>query len=578
MTFKDILDKALSFKLDVQKFNLFLKDNNFDIKDIVTAYDQAKSHKVNIKLPFIIFFEKIKCCADLVYFMKKYVKIQHQDRGIINFDTYPFQDKVLNELQTHDRTIILKSRQMGISTLVAAYSLWMMTFNEGKNILVLSIKQDTAKEVVTKVKLAWENLPSWLRLEALEKPALSLKLKNNSRILAASSDSDAARSFSASILILDEAAFIDNAEKVWTAAQQTLANVQGGKAIVLSTPNGVGQFFHQLWVDAELGKNGFNPIRLPWNLHPERDQEWRDKQTKELGEKRAAQECDTDFLTSGDTVISMQILEEYRNFHVVEPLERRGVTRDYWMWDYPRPGKSYIVACDVARGDAEDYSTIQVLDVETVTQVAEFQGKIPPKEFGVMAMLIAMEWNKALLVIERESAGFAALQPAIDDQYPNLFYSSPDPQKYVDVQHQLKNKYYSDEKKLVPGIGMTLKVRPLVVSKLESYFRLKEVEVKSIRLIEELTTFIWQNHKPVAMEGRNDDLVMAMCIGLWVRDTALRLRTEGIELVKTMINQIQSTGDYTMPIQTSAAKKAAFDSWHLKGPRGEIESLEWLIR
>jgi len=274
----------------------------------------------------------------------------------------------------------------------------------------------------------------------------------------------------------------------------------------------------------------------------------------------------------------MQILEEYRNHHVIEPREKRGVTGDYWLWDYPQPGKSYIVAADVARGDAEDYSTFQVLDIETVTQVAEFQGKIPPKEFGVMCMLVAMEWNKALLVIERENAGFAALQPAIDDQYPNLFYSNSDPTKYVDVQHQLKNKYYSDERKLIPGIGMTLKVRPLVVSKLESYFRLKEVEVRSIRLIEELTTFVWVNHKPVAMEGKNDDLVMAMCIGLWVRDTALRLRNEGIEMTKLMIDQVKSTGDFSMPIRTSTAKKAAFDSWHVKGPRGEIESLEWLIR
>jgi hypothetical protein len=195
-----------------------------------------------------------------------------------------------------------------------------------------------------------------------------------------------------------------------------------------------------------------------------------------------------------------------------------------------------------------------------------------------MCVLAAREWNNALLVIERESVGFGAIQPAIDDQYPNLFYSNSDPTKYVDVQHQLSNKYYSEEKKLIPGFGMTQKTRPLVVSKLESYFRLKDIECRSRRLVEELTTFVWLNGKPQAMDGRNDDLVMAMCIALWTRDTALRLRMEGVELVKQMLGTFSTTAKPTLPIMTSRVGQPGFSQWNIKGPRGEVESLEWLIK
>ena len=577
LTFKNILTLIIEKKLDVKAVLDEFKLRNIDIKSVFDVYDEVRKNKVNVPLHVIIFFEKLKCATNVVYFMKKYVKIQHQDRGIILFDTFDFQDDTLKQLQENDRALILKSRQMGISTLMAAFSLWMMTFHEGKNILVLSIKQDTAKEVVTKVKLAWENLPSWLKLEALEKPALSLKLKNNSRILAASSDSDAARSFSASILILDEAAFIDNAEDVWTAAQQTLASTKG-IAVILSTPNGVGNFFHQLWIDSERGKNTFHRIKLPWYLHPERNQTWRDRQTKELGPKRSSQECDCDFLTSGNTVVEMDVIEFYRISKVVEPIQKKGFDGNYWLWEFPAYTRSYIVSADVARGDGKDYSAFQVIDVETVTQVAEYVGKIPPKEFGIMCTLAAREWNNALLVIERETVGFAALQPAMDEQYPNLFYSNSDPTKYVDVQHQLKNKYYADERRLIPGFGTTMKTRPLIVSKLESYFRLREIEARSSRLIEELAVFIWDGQKPQAMTGYNDDLVISMCIGLWVRDTAMRLRTEGIDLTKMMLGNISRTVPNVMPVMQAKLRQSGFSQWNMRGPRGEAESIEWLIK
>ena len=252
-------------------------------------------------LKSLIKAEYIKCATDPVYFMKKYCLIQHPTKGKIPFSLFPYQEDLTNDMQEKDRVIILKSRQLGISTLSAGYSLWMMLFHSDKNILVVAIDQNTSKNLVTKVSVMFENLPSWLRMKTTEKNKLSLRLTNGSQIKAVASSGTSGRSEALSLVIIDEAAFVDNAEELWASLQQTLST--GGKGIILSTPNGTGNFFHKLWVASEEGRNQFHTKRLPWQVHPDRTQEWRDRQDAELGLRLAAQECDCDFSTSGNTVI-----------------------------------------------------------------------------------------------------------------------------------------------------------------------------------------------------------------------------------------------------------------------------------
>ena len=175
----------------------------------------------------IIRQEYIKCAKDPVHFMKKYCMIQHPQRGRINFHLYPFQEKVMGLLQDNPYSIILKSRQLGISTLSAGYSLWLMTFHKDKNILCIATKQETAKNMVTKVKFMYENLPSWLKVDYEENNKLALRLQNGSQIKATSASSDAGRSEAVSLLIIDEAAFIENIGEIWASAQQTLATGGG---------------------------------------------------------------------------------------------------------------------------------------------------------------------------------------------------------------------------------------------------------------------------------------------------------------------------------------------------------------
>jgi hypothetical protein len=488
--------------------------------------------------------EYIKCAKDPIYFMKKYVKIQHPTRGTLPFITYPFQDKALENFVHHNQNIILKSRQMGITTLVAGYSIWLMTFHNDKQILCLSITQETSKAIVTKVRFANDNLPSWLKVPAVEDNRLSLKLKNGSEIKAASSAGTSGRSSALSLLVVDEAAFIDNIEEIWLSSQYTLST--GGKAIILSTPNGVGNWFHKMWTESEEGLNSMNRISLPWHLHPERDQKWRDEQTKLSGERGAAQECDCEFSTSGNTVIEIPILEWYSKNQVTEPIEKRGMDRGYWIFKYPEAGKSYMVSADVARGDASDYSAAQILDIETMEQVAEYKGKLPTKEYARALITMATEYNNALLVIENANVGWAVIQEVLDNSYPNLFYSSSDLQ-YVDVENQMTNKINAQEKKMTPGFTTSNKSKPLLISKLESYFRNKEVIIHSKRLVEELQVFIWKSgavsSKAEAMDGYNDDLVMSLGIGLWIRDVALRLRKDSETITRTILDRIGSTSN-----------------------------------
>ena len=322
--------------------------------------------KQNLKQ--IIKSEYTRCAKDPIYFMKKYCMIQHPTRGKIHFNLYPFQERSLDEFKKYDYNIILKSRQLGISTLTAGYSLWSMIFNQDFNVLVIATKQEVAKNLVTKVRVMHEFLPSWLKGKTVEDNKLSLRFANGSQIKAVSAAGDAGRSEALSLLVLDEAAFIDRIDEIWASAQQTLAT--GGRAIILSTPNGTGNFFHKTWVKAEADENKFNTIRLHWSVHPERDQTWRDDQDSLLGPKMAAQECDCDFISSGHTVVDGTLLQWFKETYQQEPSERRGMGGDYWLWVYPDYSKSYMVVADVARGDSSDYSTFHVMETETVQQFA----------------------------------------------------------------------------------------------------------------------------------------------------------------------------------------------------------------
>jgi len=444
-----------------------------------------------------------------------------------------------------------------------------MLFNKDKNILCIATKQETAKNMVTKVRFAYDSLPKWLKSgdKPSENNKLSLKLNNGSQIKAVGATADAGRSEAVSFLIIDEAAFIEGIDEIFASAQQTLAT--GGQCLALSTPYGTGNWFHKSFTKAQNKENKFVPLSLPWTVHPERDQVWRDAQDEILGLRHAAQECDCDFSTSGDVVFYNEWLEFITQTTIKEPLERRGADQNFWVWEPADYTRDYMVVADVARGDGKDFSAFHVLDIETNTQVAEYRGQLPPKEFGYFLTSIATEYNQALLVCENASIGWAALDAIIERGYRNLYYSPKTEALTVD---SFFNKYENSDS-VTPGFTMSLKTRPLIVNKFKEYIGDKAVTIRSKRLLEEMKVFVWKLGRAEAQSGYNDDLVMSFGIGMYLRDTSLKFKSQSQDLTRAALGNLGRSG----PTQGAYFATGSDNPYLIDDGKGGKENFSWLL-
>jgi hypothetical protein len=301
-------------------------------------------------------------------------------------------------------------------------------------------------------------------------------------------------------------------------------------------------FFHRMWNKAEEGTNGFVPIKLHWSVHPERTQAWRDKQDDELGLRMAAQECDCDFTTSGNTVFETGIMKFIEASNICDPVERRGIGGDLHIWEYPDYTRNYMITADVARGDSKDFSAFHIIDIEECKQIGEFKGQIGTKEFGHMLVSIATEYNNALLVVENANIGWNTIQVVIDKGYTNLYYS-PKGDTATNADSFLARGYdITDTTKMVPGFTMSMKTRPLTIGKLDAYLREKSILIQGKRTLEEMRTFIWKNGRAEAQGGYNDDLVMSLATACYVRDTALKFAQQGIDITRAALSNWSKSG------------------------------------
>ena len=468
--------------------------------------------------------EIIKCGKDPTYFFNKYVKIQHPTQGSIPFKTYDFQDRCVDDFRKHRFNIVLKSRQLGLSTITAAYAMWMVLFHKDKNVLVIATKLAVAQNFIRKCKFLLASCPKWLILPQIVKNnSQALEFNNGSQIKAIPTSEDAGRSEALSLLIVDEAAFVRNFDTLWTGLYPTLST--GGEAIVLSTPNGVGGQYYDLWVYAEKGENIFNPIKLPWDVHPDRDDAWFEAETKNMSQKQIAQELLCDFAASGETFLRVEDIEYIREW-IRTPIDRWGADMGVWVWDYPLKEKKYVISADVSRGDATDYSTFHIIDTEASCIVAEYQGKLPPDRFAQLLAEAGQRYNDALICPENNSYGYAVIMKLSELNYRNLYFQN-EKDRY--------NYLYGNHDIAKIGFQTNSKTRSQILTKLEEVLRTKQVKIRSSRLYEELKTFVWKNGKAQAMRGQNDDLIMALAIGVWLYDTSPQLSKSGTDLNKAML-------------------------------------------
>jgi len=475
--------------------------------------------------------EIVKCGKDPAYFINNYARISHPLKGLIPFKTYPFQDDLLVDFNDYRFNVILKARQLGISTITAAYIVWLLLFYRDKNVLVIATKFQTAANLVKKVKNIMQNVPPWLRIADIKiDNRTSFVLTNGSEVKAASTSGDAGRSEALSLLVIDEAAHVDGLEELWTGLYPTLST--GGRCIALSTPNGVGNWFHKVYVEAEQNINDFHPTNLPWDVHPDRDQEWFEKETRNMSRRQIAQELECNFNASGDTVIHPEDLERLVT-GIKEPTYRTGFDRNLWLWEQYNPEATYMMAADVARGDGADFSVFHIVKLETMEIVGEYRGKPNLEQFASILDSTGREFGNCLLVVENNSLGISILEKLQERGYPNLYYSIKGTHEYID---QLQAESIRNS---VPGFTTSSKTRPLIVAKMEEFIRNKLITIYSSRAVDEFKTFIWNNNKAEAMRSYHDDLVMALAIACWVRDTALTVNKKDLEYKRAMMDAMK---------------------------------------
>jgi hypothetical protein len=512
--------------------------------------------------------EIVKSGKDPVYFINNYAKISHPMRGLIPFRTYPFQDDLLRSFNDHRFNVILKARQLGISTITAAYVVWMMMFHRDKNILVMATKFGTAANLVKKVKHIIRNLPPWLMVATISVDnRTSFELSNGSQIKASSTSADAGRSEALSLLVVDEAAHVEGLDELWTGLYPTLST--GGRCIALSTPNGVGNWFHQTYIDADAGTNDFFPTSLTWDVHPERDQEWFERETRNMSRRQIAQELQCNFNMSGETVLNPDDLASIEADNIIEPEYRTGFDRNLWIWERHNPEHSYLLVADVSRGDGRDYSAFHILDLHTLNQVAEYQGKINLDMYSNLLNTTGREYGDCMLVVENNNIGFAVLEKLMELQYPNLYHSIKSTHEYVD-------SYMAEARSnAVAGFTTSSKTRPLIIAKLEEFIRNKLLTIRSSRTLNEMKTFIWNNGKPEAMRSYNDDLIMSLAIACWVRDTALVMNQRDTEYKKVFLSSMGKSStilDTTIPGMAGHKKQSAKDALN------ERREFAWLLK
>jgi hypothetical protein len=385
---------------------------------------------------------------------------------------------------------------MGLSTLTAIYLLWLALFNPAKEIMIVSIGSRESKEFLKHIKIAYDRLPSWLAGKLAQENKSTLVFDNGSRIQSIPSPKYAARSFSASFLVIDEAAFIANIESLWTSAFPILST--GGKAIVLSTVNGtygIGQWFYYKWKEAEMKINNFNAIPLMHTEHPDyNSREWEDAQKKDLGERKYNQEVLMDFSGSTDTFIPHDIINKFMA-NIQPPIIKR-YDEKLWIWKKPMVGHFYVMGVDCAKlGKGRSNSAFHILDIMANEQVAEYCGKMNPKEYAELAVMICREYNSAFMILEINNMGLAVIQEIYYHlNYPNIYY----------------------RKGGLPGWDTTVKTRPLIIEAIERLFTRDLFKINGIRTINELQTFARDELTGTVekQKGSTDDLLISLGIAV----------------------------------------------------------------
>ena len=467
--------------------------------------------KANVKVEFTQeqIEEFIKCKDDPVYFAKNYIQIVSLDEGLVNFNLYPFQEKLVRNFHENRFNICKMPRQTGKSTTVVSYLLHYAVFNDNVNIAILANKASTARDLLGRLQLAYENLPKWMQQGVLVWNKGSLELENGSKILAASTSASAVRGGSYNVIFLDEFAFIPNhiADDFFASVYPTISSGQKSKVIIVSTPRGMNHFY-RMWHDAERSKNEYVPTEVHWSEVPGRDAVWKEQTIANTSEQQFKVEFECEFLGSVNTLINASKL---KTLVYDDPLERNAGLDVY---EAPIKDRNYLMTVDVARGLGNDYSAFIVFDITEFPYkvVAKYRNnEIKPMLFPSIIHNVATGYNKAFLLVEVNDIGDQVASILnYDLEYDNLLMCSMRGRN-----GQIVGSGFSGKKSQL-GVRTTAAVKKLGCSNLKTLLEDDKILVSDYDIISELTTFAQKHNSFEAEEGCNDDLAMCLVLFAWL--------------------------------------------------------------
>ena len=468
-----------------------------------------KAAYVNLEYDEDTLKEYVTCSQDPVHYSKNYVKIVHVDRGLVPFDLYDYQEEMVNTFHNNRFVICKMPRQTGKSTTIVSYLLHYALFNEQSNIAILANKGSTARDILERLKTAYENLPKWLQQGVVVWNRGNIEIENGSKIMAASTSSSAVRGSSFNIIFMDEFAHIDPpnlAEEFFTSVYPTISSGETTKVFIVSTPKGLNMFY-KMWVDAEEKRSSYVPIEVHWSQVPGRDQKWREETIRNTSEQQFAQEYECEFIGSANTLIAPTKLRAMAYKHPIS--QKNGLD----IYEDVDKKHSYVCIVDTARGRGQDYSAFSIIDVTKFPyiQVAKYRdSNISPMIFPNVIENVCKHYNNAYVLLEINDIG----GPVADIIHYNLEYEILFKTTILGRSGQTLGEGFGKGSQL--GLRTTKEVKRKGCSALKDLIESDKLIIYDLDTITELTTFIVKGQSYEADEGYHDDLVMTLVLFGWM--------------------------------------------------------------
>ena len=452
-----------------------------------------------------------KCAEDPIYFIKNYVKIVSLDKGLVPFELYDFQEDIVEKVHDNRFVIAKLPRQSGKSTTVISYLLHYVLFNQSVSVAILANKLATARELLYRLKLAYEYLPKWMQQGIVEWNKGSIELENGSKILASATSSSAIRGGSFNMIFLDEFAYIPEgvAEEFFSSVYPTVSSGQSTKVLIVSTPKGLNMFY-RFWSDAVEKRNSYVPIEVHWSQVPGRDEKWKQETIKNTSEEQFLTEFECDFIGSSNTLISTNKLKSlvYRN-----PIYK--TDEGLRVYKEPLSDRVYVMCVDVARGQGKDYSAFTIVDATEMPYklVATYRNnEIPPMLFPTVIDTIGKQYNSAYVLTEINDIGGQVVDILHNElEYDNLLMVNVRGRK-----GQVLSGGFGGKGETQLGIRTTTVTKRLGCSSLKSLIERDQLLVEDLNTINELISFVARKQSYEADDGHNDDLVMCLVLFSWL--------------------------------------------------------------